>query len=233
MNDFSLLTKTVFLIIVIDFGSSLFIKDLNYSLLLNETYLKNFLYNNLDVISTNTTELNNTLSTLINTSNFQLLDNYIQLLKENKIEFNPYLNILITNKISTFHSLYQTLSLKDSSNLQIVSPAFLWAEDQYSVHLDILFSHRHNAPGCSEVDDYYTVIYNNNYTFHFNANCTMGDDELYFELDLTLFDKVDKIDKVSISRGKAVVRLEKEKKYSWGQLLRPGEEIPNNMIKKY
>lgn len=233
MNDFSLLTKTVFLIIVIDFGSSLFIKDLNYSLLLNETYLKNFLYNNLDVISTNTTELNDTLSTLINTSNFQLLDNYIQLLKENKIEFNPYLNILITNKISTFHSLYQTLSLKDSSNLQIVSPAFLWAEDQYSVHLDILFSHRHNAPGCSEVDDYYTVIYNNNYTFHFNANCTMGDDELYFELDLTLFDKVDKIDKVSISRGKAVVRLEKEKKYSWGQLLRPGEEIPNNMIKKY
>lgn len=233
MNAFSLLIKTIFLIIVIDFGSSLFIKDLNYSLLLNETYLKNFLYNNLDVISTNTTELNNTLSTLINTSNFQLLDNYIQLLKENKIEFNPYLNILITNKISTFHSLYQTLSLKDSSNLQIVSPAFLWAEDQYSVHLDILFSHRHNAPGCSEVDDYYTVIYNNNYTFHFNANCTMGDDELYFELDLTLFDKVDKIDKVSISRGKAVVRLEKEKKYSWGQLLRPGEEIPNNMIKKY
>ena len=233
MNAFSLLIKTIFLIIVIDFGSSLFIKDLNYSLLLNETYLKNFLYNNLDVISTNTTELNNTLSTLINTSNFQLLDNYIQLLKENKIEFNPYLNTLITNKISTLHSLYQTLSLKDSSNLQIVSPAFLWAEDQYSVHLDILFSHRHNAPGCSEVDDYYTVIYNNNYTFHFNANCTMGDDELYFELDLTLFDKVDKIDKVSISRGKAVVRLEKEKKYSWGQLLRPGEEIPNNMIKKY
>ena len=233
MNAFSLLIKTIFLIIVIDFGSSLFIKDLNYSLLLNETYLKNFLYNNLDVISTNTTELNNTLSTLINTSNFQLLDNYIQLLKENKIEFNPYLNTLITNKISTLHSLYQTLSLKDSSNLQIVSPAFLWAEDQYSVHLDILFSHRHNAPGCSEVDDYYTVIYNNNYTFHFNANCTMGDDELYFELDLTLFDKVDKIDKVSISRGKAIVRLEKEKKYSWGQLLRPGEEIPNNMIKKY
>ena len=233
MNAFSLLIKTIFLIIVIDFGSSLFIKDLNYSLLLNETYLKNFLYNNLDVISTNTTELNNTLSTLINTSNFQLLDNYIQLLKENKIEFNPYLNTLITNKISTLHSLYQTLSLKDSSNLQIVSPAFLWAEDQYSVHLDILFSHRHNAPGCSEVDDYYTVIYNNNYTFHFNANCTMGDDELYFELDLTLFDKVDKIDKVSISRGKAVVRLEKEKKYSWGQLLRPGGEIPNNMIKKY
>ena len=61
----------------------------------------------------------------------------------------------------------------------------------------------------------------------------MGDDELYFELDLTLFDKVDKIDKVSISRGKAIVRLEKEKKYSWGQLLRPGEELPNNMIKKY
>ena len=233
MNAFSLLIKTIFLIIVIDFGSSLFIKDLNYSLLLNETYLKNFLYNNLDVISTNSTELNDTLSTLINTSNFQLLDNYIQLLKENKIEFNPYLNTLITNKISTLHSLYQTLSLKDSSNLQIVSPAFLWAEDQYSVHLDILFSHRHNAPGCSEVDDYYTVIYNNNYTFHFNANCTMGDDELYFELDLTLFDKVDKIDKVSISRGKAVVRLEKEKKYSWGQLLRPGEELPNNMIKKY
>ena len=233
MNAFSLLIKTIFLIIVIDFGSSLFIKDLNYSLLLNETYLKNFLYNNLDVISTNSTELNDTLSTLINTSNFQLLDNYIQLLKENKIEFNPYLNTLITNKISTLHSLYQTLSLKDSSNLQIVSPAFLWAEDQYSVHLDILFSHRHNAPGCSEVDDYYTVIYNNNYTFHFNANCTMGDDELYFELDLTLFDKVDKIDKVSISRGKAIVRLEKEKKYSWGQLLRPGEEIPNNMIKKY
>ena len=233
MNDSSLLIKTIFLIIVIDFVSSLFIKDLNYSLLLNETYLKNFLYNNLDVISTNTTELNNTLSTLINTSNFQLLDNYIQLLKENKIEFNPYLNTLITNKISTLHSLYQTLSLKDSSNLQIVSPAFLWAEDQYSVHLDILFSHRHNAPGCSEVDDYYTVIYNNNYTFHFNANCTMGDDELYFELDLTLFDKVDKIDKVSISRGKAIVRLEKEKKYSWGQLLRPGEELPNNMIKKY
>ena len=233
MKDYSFLIQSLLLILVIEFGYSLSIKDLNYSLLLNETYLKHYLYNNLNVISTNTTELNDTLSTLINISNFQLLDNFIQLLKENKIEFNPYLNTLITNKISTLHSLYQTLSLKDSSNLQIVSPAFLWAEDQYSVHLDILFSHRHNAPGCSEVDDYYTIIYNNNYTFHFNANCTIGDDELYFELDLTLFDKVDKVDKVSISRGKAIVRLEKEKKYSWGQLLRPGEELPNNMIKKY
>ena len=233
MNIYSFIIQTLFLIIVIENGSSLLIKDLNYSPLLNETYLNNYLYSNLAVISTNTTELNATLSTLINISNFQLLDNYIQLLKENKIEFNPYLNALITNKISTLQSLYHSLSSKDSSNLQIVSPAFLWAEDQYSVHLDILFSHRHNAPGCSEVDDYYTVIYNNNYTFHFNANCTMGDDELYFELDLTLFDKVDKIDKVSISRGKAIVRLEKEKKYSWGQLLRPGEELPNNMIKKY
>lgn len=233
MKDYSFLIQSLLLILVIEFGYSLSIKDLNYSLLLNETYLKHYLYNNLNVISTNTTELNDTLSTLINISNFQLLDNFIQLLKENKIEFNPYLNTLITNKISTLHSLYQTLSLKDSSNLQIVSPAFLWAEDQYSVHLDILFSHRHNAPGCSEVDNYYTVIYNNNYTFHFNANCTIGDDELYFELDLTLFDKVDKVDKVSISRGKAIVRLEKEKKYSWGQLLRPGEELPNNMIKKY
>ena len=95
MNIYSFIIQTLFLIIVIENGSSLLIKDLNYSLLLNETYLNNYLYSNLAVISTNTTELNATLSTLINISNFQLLDNYIQLLKENKIEFNPYLNALM------------------------------------------------------------------------------------------------------------------------------------------
>lgn len=205
------------------------ISTLNFSELHNKTFLSNIISQSpIDIKS-----LNETFSILINTSNFEILEELIQKCKKEKIEFSSILNYLVTQKINTLQGIYKTLSIKDSSNLQVVSPAFLWSEDMYGVHLDILFSHRHNAPGCSEVDNYFSILYNNNYTFHFNANCTMGDDELYFNLDLNLYDQISKIERVSITRGKAIIRLEKIKKYSWGQLLREGEEIPNNMLHKY
>ena len=209
------------------------LSSLNFSELHNKTFLSTTISQSFDKLLADLQLLNDTFSILINTSNFEILEELIQKCKKEKIDFSSILNFLVNQKINTLQGIYKALSNKDSSNLQVVSPAFLWSEDMYGVHLDILFSHRHNAPGCSEVDDNFTILYNNNYTFHFNANCTMGDDELYFNLDLNLYDQISKIERVKISRGKAEIRLEKVKKYSWGKLLREGEEIPNNMLHKY
>ena len=52
-----------------------------------------------------------------------------------------------------------------------------------------------NAPSCGELDYQNIELLNNNMTFHFEGNCTMGDDELFFNLTLNLFKKVTRIKK--------------------------------------
>lgn len=205
----------------------------NFTFISNKTQVKKYVDENYDKIKNSKDYLNTTLYFLIETSNTKVLEELLERLYTDKVEFKVLLNQLVTSKILQLNKLNEEFSKLDKSTFLVVSPAFSYSEDDYNVNLIILFSHRHNAPGCSEVDNPFSILYNNNFTFHFSGNCTLGDEELYFNLELNFFDQVHQIERMDISRGKAHVRISKEKKYKWEQLLRKGEEIPNNMVKLY
>ena len=73
------------------------------------------------------------------------------------------------------------------------------------------------------------VLLNNNMTFHFEGNCTMGDDELFFNLTLNLFKAIRNIRRIEKSRKKMTITLLKEYNSYWNRLLDNEQENPENM----
>jgi hypothetical protein len=86
-----------------------------------------------------------------------------------------------------------------------------------------------NAPSCGELDYENVTLLNNNMTFHFEGNCTMGDDELFFNLTLNLFKSIKYIRKIEKSRKQISITLIKDYYSYWNRLLDNDEENPDNM----
>ena len=86
-----------------------------------------------------------------------------------------------------------------------------------------------NAPSCGELDYENVTLLNNNMTFHFEGNCTMGDDELFFNLTLNLFKSIKYIRKIEKSRKQMTITLVKDYYSYWNRLLDNDQENPDNM----
>ncbi len=133
------------------------------------------------------------------------------------------------NKIKKIKEIGEKLSIISKTNFRVISPAFNWRETELEIFLDIYFSHRMNAPSCGELDYQNIELLNNNMTFHFEGNCTMGDDELFFNLTLNLYKRISRIRKVDQSRKQIQITLYKEEHVYWNRLLINKEENPINM----
>ena len=139
--------------------------------------------------------INNTIYTYIKKGQYSHLDSYLNDLKQKNISFIDCLTENINNKIKKIKEISEKLSIISKTNFRVISPAFNWRETEIEIFLEIFFSHRMNAPSCGELDYQNIELLNNNMTFHFEGNCTMGDDELFFNLTLNLFKKVTRIKK--------------------------------------
>ena len=173
--------------------------------------------------------INKTINELITIGDYIKLDNYLESLNKEKINFIDILSSNIINKINIIKKISEKLSVISRTNFRVISPAFNWRETELELFLEIFFSHRMNSPSCGELDYENITILNNNMTFHFEGNCTMGDDELFFNLTLNLFKKVDRIRKIERSRKQILITLVKEKYSYWNRLLNTDEENPDNM----
>ena len=173
--------------------------------------------------------INKTINELITIGDYIKLDNYLESLNKEKINFIDILSSNIINKINIIKKISEKLSVISRTNFRVISPAFNWRETELELFLEIFFSHRMNSPSCGELDYENITILNNNMTFHFEGNCTMGDDELFFNLTLNLFKKVDRIRKIERSRKQILITLVKEKYSYWNRLLNTDEENPENM----
>lgn len=191
--------------------------------------ISTYITEHFNIISTNQTLLEDTLSFLIDHSQLNILESFLAQLKQSKIPFKTVLNNLIQSKVKTLNDVYDILSLKDNLHIQVVNPPFIWDENDHIVRLQIFFSHRLDSPGCSELIEHNEIMYSN-VTFHYDGYCVMGDEELRFNLDLNLFQEITKIQSVTVSRGKIIVKLDKKEKVTWRRLLKEGEEIPKNMF---
>ena len=170
--------------------------------------------------------INKTINSLINKGEYSNLEKYLDELKLKNISFIDSLSNNINNKIKLIKNIGKQLSLLSTTNVRLVTPAFQWRETEWRIDLDIYFSHRSTAPGCSELDHYDTKLINNNMTFHFEGNCTLGDDELYFNLTLNLYRKIKNIQKINVSRKLVHITMTKEYGQYWNRLLKEGEDNP-------
>ena len=173
--------------------------------------------------------INDTIFKFITKGEYSDLDIYLNVLKQNNISFIEFLTENINNKLKKIKEVSKKLAIISRTNFRIVSPAFNWRETEYEIFLEIFFSHRMNAPSCGELDYQNIELLNNNNTFHFEGNCTMGDDELFFNLTLNLYKKISKIRKINQSRKQIQITLYKEEHAYWNRLLKDDEENPYNM----
>ena len=173
--------------------------------------------------------VNNTIYNYITKGEYSKLDLYLEELKNNNISFIDSLTENINNKIKKIKEISEKLSIISKTNFRVISPAFNWRETEIEIFLEIFFSHRMNAPSCGELDYQNIELINNNMTFHFEGNCTMGDDELFFNLTLNLYKKISKIRRINNSRKKIEITLYKEEHSYWNRLLQNEEENPYNM----
>ena len=173
--------------------------------------------------------INNTINKYITKGEFSNLDLYLEELRQKNISFIDFLTENINNKIKKIREISEKLSIISKTNFRVISPAFNWRETELEIFLDIYFSHRMNAPSCGELDYQNIELLNNNMTFHFEGNCTMGDDELFFNLTLNLYKKISRIRKINQARKQIQIILYKEEHAYWNRLLKNQEENPYNM----
>ena len=192
-------------------------------------YFYILLINNILSLSIDNSTINNTIYTYIKKGQYSNLDSYLDELKQKNISFIDYLTENINNKIKKIKEVSEKLAVISKTNFRVVSPAFNWRETELEIFLEIFFSHRMNAPSCGELDYQNIELLNNNMTLHFEGNCTMGDDELFFNLTLNLYKKISKIRKIDQSRKQIQITLYKEEHVYWNRLVRNGEENPDNM----
>ena len=192
-------------------------------------YLIILLITNIFSISKDESSINKTINSLITKGDFIQLDNYLESLTKSNISF---INILFSNinkKMDQIKNISKKLIIISRTNFRVISPAFNWRETEIEIFLEIFYSHSLNAPSCGELDYENVTLLNNNNTFHFEGNCTMGDDELFFNLTLKLFKPIAKIKKIEKSRKQMTVTLIKEYYSYWNRLLDKGQENPENM----
>ena len=188
-----------------------------------------FLINNSIPFNYDNYTINYTINKYITKGEYTNLDLYLEELKQKNVTFIEFLTENINNKIKKIKKISEKLSIISKTNFRLISPAFNWRETELEIWLDIYFSHRINAPSCGELDYQNIELLNNNMTFHFEGNCTMGDDELFFNLTLNLYKKISKIRKINQSRKQIQIALYKEEHSYWNRLLRNDEENPNYM----
>ena len=173
--------------------------------------------------------INKTICNLITKGEFSKLDTYLESLKKENISFIDILSTNVNKKLEKIKEISNKLSVISRTNFRVISPAFNWRETELEIYLEIFYSHRMNAPSCGELDYENITLLNNNNTFHFEGNCTMGDDELFFNLTLNLYRSIAKIRNIEKSRKQMRITLEKDYYSYWNRLLNTDQENPDNM----
>ena len=171
---------------------------------------------------------------IFKTGQISLLDEFISLLKENKINFNSEFETFYQKKHKTLERIYNKLKYKDEINIKRLSPAFEWAETERVVIFHIKHSALLSSLSCPFVDDEKFVIRSNQQDIHYEAKCILDNNYLFFNLDLKLYKFVTKIETKEVQRGETYYVINKKNSEEWdGRLLEGGNKLPDNSLKLF
>ena len=192
---------------------------------LNESDLINKIETNFEKIKNSSL---NCIESLLRTSNYKTLETYVKLLNSNGIRFRENLS----NTINSLQKKLEDIMNKykfDENDYQIVSPAFQWAQSLSTIFIEVKFAHRHDSPGCLEINNLNIEINGNN--IRLIAYCISTDIPIKFDLNLNCLFDFDK-EKSSFSSGSVgryqLTLKKKEVKY-WERLLFDSKESFANM----
>ena len=176
----------------------------------------------------------NSFTKIYKTGNINLLENFLSLLKEHKIDFNSEFESFYQKRHKTLERIYNKLKYKDEINIKRLSPAFEWAETERVVIFHIKHSSRLNSLSCPFVDDEKFVIRKNQQDIHYEAKCIMDNNYLFFNLDLKLYSYVSDIQRKEVQRGETYYVINKKNQGEWdGRLIEAGNKMPENSMKLF
>ena len=117
----------------------------------------------------------------------------------------------------------------EESDYQIVSPAFQWAQSLSFIFIEVKFAHRHDSPGCVEVEPLSIEINGNN--VRLIGYCVSTDIPIKFDLNLNCLFDFDKEKSIfsSGSVGRYQLNLKKKENKYWERLLFDSNENFSNM----
>ena len=165
---------------------------------------------------------------LLKTSNYNALELYVTKLNDEGIKFRETLSNSINSIEKELNEIYNKYKYK-KEEYQKVIPAVQWAQNMSFIFLEVKFSHRHDSPGCLEVNNLNINISNNSLLL--NAECVLGDIPIKFELDFNcLYDfekNMSTYSPGSVGRYQLFIK-KKENKY-WERLLKNENDTPTNL----
>ena len=165
---------------------------------------------------------------LLKTSNYNALEVYVTKLNDVGIKFRETLSNSINSIEKQLTDIYNKYKYT-KKEYQKVIPAVQWAQNMSDIFLEVKFSHRHDSPGCLEVNNLNITIYNN--TIFLNAECVLGDIPIFFELNFKClydFDKnMSSFEPGSV--GRYQLRIKKKESKYWDRLLLDENDTPSNL----
>ena len=110
-----------------------------------------------------------------------------------------------------------------------IYPASQWAQSLDNIFIEIKFAHRHDSPGCLEVEDKKIDLKEDSLSF--TGTCSLGDDHIRIDYNVNFAKKIN----VALSKselgavGRYRFTLKKAERGFWEKLLKDGEEMHSNM----
>ena len=165
---------------------------------------------------------------LVNNGRLEALDYYLDELDKRKIEYRKDL----AKSISRIKKELEEVNIKyrfQRVTYKNIFPASQWAQSLDNIYIEIKFAHRHDSPGCLEVEDKKIDLKEDSLSF--TGTCSLGDDHIRIEYNVNFAKKIN----VALSTnelgavGRYRFTLKKAERGFWEKLLKDGEEMHSNM----
>ena len=165
---------------------------------------------------------------LVNNGRLEALDYYLDELDKRKIEYRKDL----AKSISHIKKELEDVNIKyrfQKITYKNIYPASQWAQSLDNIFIEIKFAHRHDSPGCLEVEDKKVDLKEDSLSF--TGTCSLGDDHIRIDYNVNFAKKIN----VALSKselgavGRYRFTLKKAERGFWEKLLKDGEEMHSNM----
>ena len=193
----------------------------------NEEDLSNQIEKNFDILKNESIYC---IESFLKSSKYKSLETYLKLLNSHGIRFRENLSNIISSIQKRLEALMNKYKFEEN-DYQIVSPAFQWAQSLSSIFIEVKFAHRHDSPGCVEVEPLNIEINSNN--VRLIGYCISTDIPIKFDLNLNCLFDFDKEKSIfsSGSVGRYQLTLKKKESKYWERLLfNPNDNFPNMKI---
>ena len=168
------------------------------------------------------------IDVLVKNGRLEALDYFLDELDKRKIEYRKSLSYsinLIRKELEDVNIKYRYQKIEYKN----IFPSSQWAQSLDNIFIEIKFAHRHDSPGCLEVEDKKIDIKEDSLTF--SGTCSLGDDYIRIDYNVKFHKKINVV--ASTHESGAVGRyrftLKKAERGFWEKLLADGEEPHSNM----